>query len=73
MRSRSGNAGTDKFLERENEILETQISQNNQSLNSYASQLDFYRERVYELENNLQACPRYGRLCQSSGTAVFEH
>ncbi|AAM31609.1 ATP-dependent protease La [Methanosarcina mazei Go1] len=44
-------------LERENEILETQISQNNQSLNSYASQLDFYRERVYELENNLQACP----------------
>lgn len=45
------------FLERENEILETQVTQNNQSLESYASQLDFYRERVYELENNLQACP----------------
>jgi predicted S18 family serine protease len=44
-------------LERENKILETQVSQNNQSLQSYASQLDFYRERVYELENNLQACP----------------
>lgn len=44
-------------LEKENEILETQVSQNNQSLASYASQLDFYRERVYELENNLQACP----------------
>lgn len=44
-------------LERENEMLETQVAQNNQSLESYASQLDFYRERVYELENNLQACP----------------
>lgn len=44
-------------LERENEILETQVAQNNQSLQSYASQLDFYRDRVYELENNLQACP----------------
>lgn len=44
-------------LERENEILETQAAQNNKSLASYASQLDFYRERVYELENNLQACP----------------
>ncbi|WP_410508797.1 S16 family serine protease [Methanosarcina hadiensis] len=44
-------------LEKENEILETQVAQNNKSLESYASQLDFYRERVYELENNLQACP----------------
>lgn len=44
-------------LEKENERLETQITQNNQSLQSYASQLDFYRERVFELENNLQACP----------------
>jgi len=44
-------------LERENEILETKITQNNQSLQSYASQLDFYRERVFKLENNLQACP----------------
>jgi predicted S18 family serine protease len=44
-------------LERENEILETQVTQDNQSLQSYSSQLDFYRERVYELENNLQACP----------------
>lgn len=44
-------------LERENEILEMQAAQNNKSLASYASQLDFYRERVYELENNLQACP----------------
>ncbi len=44
-------------LEKENERLETQVAQNNQSLQSYASQLDYYRERVYELENNLQACP----------------
>lgn len=44
-------------LERENERLETQIAQNNQSLQSYASQLEFYRERVFELENSLQACP----------------
>ncbi|AKB79946.1 putative ATP-dependent protease [Methanosarcina horonobensis HB-1 = JCM 15518] len=44
-------------LERENERLETQITQNNKSLQSYASQLDYYRERVFELENNLQACP----------------
>lgn len=44
-------------LERENEALKTQVAQNNQSLESYASQLDHYRERVYELENNLQACP----------------
>ena len=41
-------------LERENEKLETQITQNNQSLQSYASQLDFYRERVFELQNDLQ-------------------
>ncbi|AKB27385.1 putative ATP-dependent protease [Methanosarcina siciliae T4/M] len=44
-------------LEKENGRLETQANQNNQSLQSYASQLDFYRERVFELENNLQACP----------------
>lgn len=44
-------------LEKENERLETQVTQNNESLQSYASQLDFYRERVFELENNLQACP----------------
>lgn len=44
-------------LERENKVLKTQVVQNNQSLESYASQLDFYRQRVYELENNLQACP----------------
>ncbi|AAM04192.1 TPA: ATP-dependent protease [Methanosarcina acetivorans] len=44
-------------LEKDNNRLETQVSQNNQSLQSYASQLDFYRERVFELENNLQACP----------------
>lgn len=44
-------------LERENERLEIQTAQNNQSLQSYASQLDFYRDRVFELENSLQACP----------------
>lgn len=44
-------------LEKENQRLETKITQNNQSLQSYASQVDFYRERVFELENTLQTCP----------------
>ncbi len=39
-------------LQKENENLQAQINQANQSLKSYAPQLDSYRERVFELENN---------------------
>jgi predicted S18 family serine protease len=41
-------------LKKENENLQAQINQANQSLNSYAPQLDSYRERVFELENNYE-------------------
>jgi predicted S18 family serine protease len=40
------------ILQKENENLQAQINQANQSLKSYAQQLDSYRERVFELENN---------------------
>jgi predicted S18 family serine protease len=39
-------------LQKENENLQAQINQANQSLKSYAPQLDSYRERIFELENN---------------------
>jgi predicted S18 family serine protease len=39
-------------LQKENEDLHAQINQNNQSLQSYASQLNFYRKKVFKLENN---------------------
>jgi predicted S18 family serine protease len=38
-------------LQKENEDLHAQINQNNQSLQSYASQLNFYRKKVFKLEN----------------------
>ena len=41
-------------LETENENLKTQINQSNESLQSYASQLKSYREKVFELENGSQ-------------------
>lgn len=44
-------------LETENKRLEMQIVQDNQSLQSYASQLDYYREKIYELQNVSQICP----------------
>lgn len=44
-------------LEQENEALQAQIRQDNQSLQSYASQVEFYRDRVVELETTFQACP----------------
>jgi predicted S18 family serine protease len=39
-------------LQRENENIKTQLYQDNQSLKSYTPQLDSYREKVFELENN---------------------
>jgi len=44
-------------LEDENEILQSQVLLNNQSLQSYASQVEFYRNRVVELETTFQTCP----------------
>ncbi len=44
-------------LEIENENLKAQINQNNESLQSYASQLDSYRQKVFELQNNSPMCP----------------
>ncbi len=44
-------------LEEENENLRGQINQNNESLKSYASQLDSYREKVFELQNGSPMCP----------------
>ncbi len=44
-------------LEQENEVLQSQVRQDDQSMQSYASQVDFYRNRVVELETTFQACP----------------
>ena len=40
-------------LEAENEILNAQISQDNVSLQSYASQIDYYRQRLNEIEYSM--------------------
>ncbi|OPY19890.1 MAG: Archaeal Lon protease [Methanomethylovorans sp. PtaU1.Bin093] len=40
-------------LEAENEVLDAQISQDNVSLQSYASQVDFYRQQVNELRASM--------------------
>ena len=60
-------------LERVNQNLKAQILQDNSSLQSYASQVDFYREKVFKLESNLQACP-VGRegFATLQGPAVFQ-
>ncbi len=44
-------------LQKENENLRAQINQNNESLKSYASQLDSYRKKVFELQNGSKTCP----------------
>lgn len=60
-------------LETENKRLETQIAQDNQSLQSYASQLDYYREKVYELQNDSQMCPvSMEGSATLQGPAVFQ-
>lgn len=60
-------------LETENENLKTQINQNNESLQSYASQLESYRERVFELENGSQMCPAgIEGFATIQGPAVFQ-
>lgn len=60
-------------LETENENLKTQINQSNESLQSYASQLKSYRERVFELENGSQICPAgVEGFATLQGPAVFQ-
>ncbi len=60
-------------LETENENLKSQINQNNESLQSYASQLKSYRERVFELENSSQMCPTgIEGFATLQGPAVFQ-
>ncbi len=44
-------------LEVKNENLQSQLDQNNESLQSYASQMDSYRTKVYELQNGTLMCP----------------
>ncbi|MGB9939595.1 S16 family serine protease [Methanosarcina sp.] len=60
-------------LETENENLKEQIIQNNESLQSYASQLESYRERIFELENSSQMCPAgIEGFATLQGPAVFQ-
>ncbi|AKB59404.1 Archaeal serine protease [Methanosarcina barkeri 227] len=60
-------------LETENKNLKTQMNQSNESLQSYASQLKSYRERVFELENGSQACPEgIEGFATLQGPAVFQ-
>jgi predicted S18 family serine protease len=60
-------------LQKENEEFKTQINQNNLSLKSYASQLNSYREKTYELESNSKT---YSQDLEGSATlqgpAVFQ-
>lgn len=60
-------------LEAENENLKAQINQNNESLKSYASQLDSYREKIYELQNGSSMCPvGLEGFATLEGPAVFQ-
>lgn len=60
-------------LETENENLRTQVNQNNESLQSYASQLESYRKRVFELENGSQTCPAgVEGFATLQGPAIFQ-
>ncbi|HEY3361699.1 MAG TPA: S16 family serine protease [Methanosarcina sp.] len=60
-------------LETENENLKAQINQNNESLQSYASQLKSYREKVFDLENSSQTCPTgIEGFATLQGPAVFQ-
>ena len=60
-------------LQKENENLQAQINQNNESLKSYASQLDSYRKKVFELQNSSKTCPAgIEGFATLQGPAVFQ-
>lgn len=44
-------------LESKNDALEAKVLQDNQSLQSYASQIEYYHNRVFELEAQTCTCP----------------
>lgn len=60
-------------LEKANEGLETKVLQDSLSLQSYAAQLDYYRDRVFELESGIDSCP-VGRegIAALQAPAVFQ-
>jgi predicted S18 family serine protease len=60
-------------LQKENEDLRAQINQDNESLKSYASQMDSYRRKVYELENSSKISPAGMQgFATLQGPAVFQ-
>lgn len=60
-------------LQKENENLKEQLKQDNESLKSYSSQLDYYRTKVYELENNSRMSPEgLEGFATLQGPAVFQ-
>jgi predicted S18 family serine protease len=60
-------------LQKENEDLRAQINQDNESLKSYASQMDSYRRKVYELENGSKTSPAgIEGFATLQGPAVFQ-
>jgi predicted S18 family serine protease len=60
-------------LQKENENLQAQMNQDNESLKSYASQLDSYRKRVFELENSSRMSPAgIEGFATLQGPAVFQ-
>lgn len=60
-------------LEKENENYKARINQDNESLQSYASQLESYRQRVFELESSSQTCPAgIEGFATLQGPAVFK-
>lgn len=60
-------------LEVENEHLQERINQNNESLKSYASQLNSYREKVFELQSGSPMCPvGLEGFATLQGPAVFQ-
>lgn len=60
-------------LQQENENLQAQLNQDNESLKSYASQIDSYRKRVFELENSSRTYPSgIEGFATLQGPAVFQ-
>jgi predicted S18 family serine protease len=60
-------------LQRENENFQEQLNQDNESLKSYASQLDSYRKRVFELETSSRTYPAgLEGFATLQGPAVFQ-
>ena len=60
-------------LQKENENLKEQLNQDNESFKSYSSQLDYYRKKVYELENSSRMSPAsLEGFATLQGPAVFQ-